>query len=214
MPSNGSNIKDGEHRIDLVCEAGGVTIEAAQPVTAGEEGGSEELSLPRFTMVAYTGGPMQVAGWRHPVVVDFEGLQINAQRRPIRFAHSAYQGVGHTERIAMQDGRLIAEGVVSRDTPAAREIVASGKRGFPWQASIGAAVQEAELIRAGRSVSVNGRTFEGPVFGGRVTTRDYRTGKRVTRRYRGHAYMGPALEKEADKFPALWRDSVRGNLDR
>ena len=51
-------------------------------------------------------------------------------------------------------------------------------------------------------------------FGGRVTTRDYRTGKRVTRRYRGHPYMGPALEKEADKFPALWRDSVKGNLHR
>ena len=47
-------------------------------------------------------------------------------------------------------------------------------------------------------------------FGGRVTTRDHRTGQRVTRRYRGHPFMGPALEKEADKFPELWRDSVKG----
>lgn len=47
-------------------------------------------------------------------------------------------------------------------------------------------------------------------FGGRVTRRDRRTGRRVTRRYGGNPFMGPALEKEADNFPALWRDSVKG----
>ncbi len=30
-----------------------------------------------------------------------------------------------------------------------------------------------------------------------------------TRRYRGHPYMGPALEAEKRKFPTLWRNSVR-----
>src|SRR5690606_25853301 len=68
------------------------------------------------------------------------------------------------------NGRLIAEGVVSRDTPAAREIVASGKKGFPWQASIGASVEELEFIKRGVSVMVNGRKFNGPVYVAHKTT--------------------------------------------
>ncbi|MEX2388786.1 MAG: hypothetical protein WD534_12985 [Phycisphaeraceae bacterium] len=153
--------------ITLLCDAGDVTIEAA----AVSEDAAEATSaaLPRFSMVAYSGEPMRVEGWRHPVVVDLEGLRIESQRKPIRFAHSAYQGVGHTERIVADGGRLIAEGVVSRDTPAAREVVSSGKRGFPWQASIGAAVEQAEFIKPGTTVTVNGRTFPGPVFVARKT---------------------------------------------
>ena len=152
----------------MICEADAITIEANASFDDGSPDG--DTPVPRFRMVAYTGDAMIISGWKHPVVVDLEGLAIPSQRRPVRFAHSAYQGVGHSERIAVESNQLIAEGVVSRDTPAAREIVASGKRGFPWQASIGAAVREAELIRAQRSVTVNGRTFEGPVYIARKTT--------------------------------------------
>ena len=152
----------------MICEADAITIEANASFDDGTPDG--DTPVPRFRMVAYTGDAMIISGWKHPVVVDLEGLAIPSQRRPVRFAHSAYQGVGHSERIAVESNQLIAEGVVSRDTPAAREIVASGKRGFPWQASIGAAVREAELIRAQRSVTVNGRTFEGPVYIARKTT--------------------------------------------
>ena len=93
--------------------------------------------LPRFSMVAYTGGAMKIAGWRFPVVVDLAGLGIPSQNRPIRFGHDANSGVGHSDSIRITEGRLTAAGVVSRDTPAAREVVASAKNGFPWQASIG-----------------------------------------------------------------------------
>lgn len=153
-----------EH-LALVCDEASISIEAAKSDDAGE-GAS---TLPRFRMVAYTGDAMRIAGWRHPVVVDLQGLHIPSQRRPIRFAHSAYQGIGHTERIASENNTLVAEGVISRDTPAAREVVVSGKRGFPWQASIGASVQQAELVRAGKFVNVNGRQFEGPVYIARKT---------------------------------------------
>ncbi|HID24726.1 MAG TPA: hypothetical protein EYP14_20325, partial [Planctomycetaceae bacterium] len=144
-------------RITLVCLPGDITIEAAKA-----EGDTD--AVPRFRMVAYTGDAMRVELLRHPVVVDLKGLSIPSQRRPVRFGHNMYQGVGHTERIGVEGSRLIAEGVVSRDTSAAREVVASGKRGFPWQASIGAAVQRMEFVRAGQTVTVNGRTFEGPIY--------------------------------------------------
>jgi phage major head subunit gpT-like protein len=149
-------------RIELRCQPGRITLEAL-----AVEGEAE--AIPRFTMVAYTGEPLRVEGWRFPVVVDLEGLSIPSQRRPVRFGHSMYAGVGHTERIAVEAGRLIAEGIVSRDTGAAREVVASGKRGFPWQASIGAQVAQAEFVRAGKSVTVNSRTFEGPLYVARRT---------------------------------------------
>ena len=149
-------------RLELRAGSGAITLQAV----AAEGGGD---AIPRFMMVAYTGEPMTVEGWRHPVVVDLEGLSIPSQRRPVRFGHSMFAGVGHTERIVVEGGRLIAEGIVSRDTDVAREIVASGKRGFPWQASIGAQVAQAEFIRNGKSITVNARTFEGPVYVARRT---------------------------------------------
>ena len=149
-------------RLELRCTPGDISL-----VALAAEGDSQ--APPHFTMIAYTGDAMRIEGWRFPVVVDLEGLSIPSQRRPVRFGHSMYQGVGHTERISVEAGRLIAEGIVSRDTPAAREVVASGKRGFPWQASIGAQVARADFVRAGKSVTVNGRTFEGPVYVARRT---------------------------------------------
>jgi hypothetical protein len=92
------------------------------------EGGA---TLPRFRMVAYTGTPMRVAGWRHPVVIDLAGLSIPSQSRPIRFGHDPLSGVGHTDAVRVEDGQLVATGLVSRDTPAAREVVTSARNGFP-----------------------------------------------------------------------------------
>ena len=125
--------------------------------------GSSAAALPKFRMVAYTGGPMRVAGWRHPVIIDLAGLSIPSQARPIRFGHDPLSGVGHTDAIRVEGGQLIATGIVSRDTPAAREVVVSSKNGFPWQASVGAGVEEFEFVKEGLKVTVNGTQYNGPV---------------------------------------------------
>jgi len=136
---------------------------ATMQIEASAQADGGKMPLPRFTMVAYTGGPMKIGEWRFPVVVDLAGLAIPSQSRPVRFGHDATSGVGHTDRIAVDDGRLVAAGVVSRDTAAAREIVVSARNGFPWQASIGASVEQFEFVREGQTVLVNGREFQGPV---------------------------------------------------
>ena len=146
--------------LQLLSDPGAISIEAAADVAAGESG---KPKLPRFSMVAYTGGAMRIAGWRYPVIVDLAGLSIPSQSRPIRFGHDATAGVGHTDSIAVAEGKLVAEGVVSRDTAAAREIVASARNGFPWQASLGASVEQFEFVREDQAVLVNGREFKGPV---------------------------------------------------
>lgn len=151
---------EGESHLNLLSEPLAITIEAAAETEGTADG---KPKLPRFTMVAYTGGPMRIAGWRFPVVVDLAGMAIPSQNRPIRFGHDMQSGVGHTQNIRIEDGRLLAAGVVSRDTAAAREIVVSARNGFPWQASIGASVEEFEFIKENQKAIVNGREFAGPI---------------------------------------------------
>ncbi len=127
------------------------------------EGGDPARTLPRFRMLAYTGAPMRVSGWRYPVILDLAGLSIPSQARPIRFGHDPLSGVGHSDTIRIEEGQLVATGIVSRDTPAAREVVTSAKNGFPWQASVGASVEEFEFVKEGQTVLVNGRQQSGPL---------------------------------------------------
>ena len=143
-----SNIPD---QLQFHCD---LTIEAA----------GDEKAVPKFSMVAYTGGPMKIAGFTHPVVVDLEGLSIDRQNIPIRLDHNAKQGVGHTDRVIVENGQVLAEGLISRDTSWARDVIKSGKNGFPWQASIGAEIIQAEFIPNGNQIQVNGRTFDGPLY--------------------------------------------------
>ena len=86
-------------------------------------------------------------------------MAIPSQNRPIRFGHDAASGVGHTDQIRMEDGQLLAAGVVSRDTAAAKEVVVSARNGFPWQASIAAGVEEFEFVKENQQATVNGREF-------------------------------------------------------
>jgi len=128
-----------------------------------EAAGGSDKQLPQFSMIAYTGGLMRITGFPHPVVVDLEGLAVERQDIPVRLDHNPRQGVGHTQHIAVENGQVTAEGLISRDTSWARDVARSGVNGFPWQASIGAAVVEAEFVPVGQHATVNGRTFDGPI---------------------------------------------------
>jgi hypothetical protein len=124
---------------------------------------SGEKATPTFNMVAYTGGKMRVDGFPHPVVVEFSGLDIPSQSIPIRLDHKPYQGVGHTTKISIEKNELVAEGLISRDTNWARDVANSGTKGFPWKASIGGPILEAEFVPHGSIIEVNGQKFEGPL---------------------------------------------------
>ena len=52
---------------------------ATVDVEAAADGAS--ASLPRFRMVAYTGGPMRVGGWRYPV--DRKSTRLNSSHIPL-----------------------------------------------------------------------------------------------------------------------------------
>jgi hypothetical protein len=141
-----------------IVDATSIRLEAAEAI----EG--ERPPLRRFSMTAYTGGAMQLAGWRYPVVVDLAGMRVPKKPRPILKDHNAAQIVGHTNEIAVTDRGLEVNGVVSGAGSAAQEIVATSENGFPWQASIGASAEKVVFINEGRSASANGREFSGPVY--------------------------------------------------
>jgi len=140
-----------------------LTLIAIADITIAAAADGQTAPLPRFKMVAYTGSAMRVAGWRHPVVIDLAGLAVPSQARPIRFGHDPLSGVGHTDAIRVEAGQLVATGVISRDTQAAKEVVASSRNGFPWQASVGASVEEFEFIKDNQKATVNGQELTGPV---------------------------------------------------
>jgi len=124
----------------------------------------------RFRMVAYTGEPMQLMGFDHPVVVDCATLDLAAQKIPALLDHMAYENsvVGQVERVTVENGLppVIAEGIFCpTDDPrdATGIVLKKADAGFTWQASIGGNAGKVERIAAGESVNVNGRSYSGPV---------------------------------------------------
>jgi hypothetical protein len=125
---------------------------------------ADDKSLPRFTLLAYTGSVVQTRELPLPMVIDLSGLDIPTQKIPVRYEHKSFQGVGHTEKIEIIGTDLIAEGVISRDTSWSRDIMISARNGFPWQASMGGPIFEFEYISADQEVHVNGKTFKGELY--------------------------------------------------
>lgn len=134
------------------------------PVTFTAAADGEAKGPPKFSMVAYTGGEMNVSAFNVPVVVEMSGIEGIDKSRPILLNHDFQQIVGHSTRIAVEGKNLVAEGMVSGSGSAANEVTAAGKNGFPWQASIGARVIERKFVASGETVTVNNQTFKGPLI--------------------------------------------------
>jgi len=135
-----------------------------QLLEAASEADDSAEQLRKFTMTAYTGGKLLLAGFAHPVVVDLSGLRVSAKSRPILRDHDASRIVGHTDKIEVNAGSIRLSGVISGSNEHAREVTASGDNGFPWQASIGALSQRMVFVDQGEAVEVNGRKFSGPLY--------------------------------------------------
>lgn len=140
---------------ELVEFGGEADVEAA-----GDDAGTEKAV--RFSVVAYTGGAMRLSGWGEPVVVDLEGLEKSDRPIAVLKNHDPDQVVGHAE-VQVTQQRVYLRGVVSGAGDAAREVIESSRRGFPWRASLGASVRAMEYVHDGEEVKANGRTFRGPV---------------------------------------------------
>jgi hypothetical protein len=129
---------------------------------AAADAGGEKL--PTFRMIAYTGVPMRLDGWPFPVVLDLDTAKAPNQSVPVPRDHDPKELVGHTTAIKITSKRIEASGVFSGENEYSAEAVRLAANGFPWQASVGADGGKKEFVDAGKTVFVNGRNIDGPVY--------------------------------------------------
>lgn len=117
---------------------------------------------PKVMGIAYSGGKMNLPGWKHPVVVDLAGMDI-PETVPLLTNHEnkTDSRVGIISA-SIKDNVLEISGEIVSDSKDAQDIVAQGKAGADWQLSIGADVKECELVKSNRTV--NGQEIEGPFY--------------------------------------------------
>ena len=146
----------------VLCAEGNVlpAVEICE-AEAAADGGKPRLRT--FSMTAYTGRQMTLAGWLRPVVVDLAGLRAT---RPVTVLkdHDRGQVVGHAPDVEVGESVLKVAGVVSGAGDAAREVGEASDNGFPWRASVGVSVDEFEFVAEGQTAAANGRTFKGPLY--------------------------------------------------
>src|SRR6056297_1679014 len=101
---------------------------------------SNSSQNPRVSGLAYSGGKMNLPGWKHPVVVDLAGLQI-PENVPLLTNHENRT----TSRVGMvsasiEESSLVISGEITSSAGSAKGIVEQAKAGADWQLSIGAEV--------------------------------------------------------------------------
>lgn len=140
-------------------------IAVTAPVTISAQEGDEEKKKgpPEFDVMAYTGVPMEIAGYDLPLVVDLEGISFG-KSLVANLDHKPDKRVGHvTSKEVTADG-IHFKGVASARTDARREVVESAQDGFVWQASIEAYPEKVEEIDEDEEAEVNGRSVSGPAY--------------------------------------------------
>lgn len=126
--------------------------------------GDEKPKPAKFSATFYTGGPLEIAGWDHPVVVDLAGLE-QGNVLVANLDHDSSKRVGNFT--VENDGKtLVAHGTASAATPARDEVVNSAFNGYQWQASLEVMPHKGgvEVLKAGKTATVNGQNVSGPAY--------------------------------------------------
>lgn len=135
-------------------------------IAAAAEGQS---SVRRISMVAYTGGSMQLDGWDHPMVIDLTDVRMDTQVIPVLYNHCREEDyvLGQTDSIKVQGVDVLAEGNLIAVSDRARRIVEMADAGYQWQTSVGGGATTREFYGEGQSVVVNGTQYDGPIYVGK-----------------------------------------------
>lgn len=150
------NIAADMAKDSIVLKATGeVSIEAAK---------GEENKLPTFAFHGYTGEPMTVEGFYHPVIVDLAGAELADPMTALMGHDDSISGIVGQGTATKNDAGIFATGTVMADDANAQKLVSLSKNGFKWQASIGASVKRREFLEAGKTAKVNGRDVAGPLI--------------------------------------------------
>ncbi len=173
---------------------------------------------PKVVGLAYSGGKMNLPGWKYPVVVDLAGMEI-PESVPLLTNHENKTDarVGMVSA-SVKNNALEITGEIVSDGKDAADIVAQSKAGADWQLSIGADVKECELVKSSRAV--NGQSVEGPFYHIKKSTlrevsvvavgADAHTTMKVTAKFNlSQTIEGDRMSKEIEKTVAAKEDETK-----
>lgn len=118
----------------------------------------------RFSIEAYTGNAIRQAWSREAIVIDLAGMKLK-QELPIVLGHdySLDSILGQTTSVRVEGDKLLVEGELIASGDKAQQVAELARRGYRWQASVGADVIKHTKIAADATVTVNGSLMEGPL---------------------------------------------------
>lgn len=147
--------------------AGEATLIEAPLLADGASGGN-----PKFRLVGYTGRAIRQSWSRTPLVVDLAGMDTTTQPIAVMLGHQydMDHAVGQASEVVNSGTDLTVSTEVIGESPEVGKAVSLARKGWQFQASIGADVGRIENIAAGESVEVNGRQFTGPISVVRAST--------------------------------------------
>lgn len=146
---------------------GEATLIDAPLLADGTSGGN-----PKFSLVGYTGRAIRQAWSRTPLVVDLAGMDTTSQVVAVMLGHQydMDHAVGQAADVKNSGTDLTVAGEVIGEGPEVTKAMNLARKGWKFQASIGADVGRIENIAAGETVEVNGRQFSGPISVVRAST--------------------------------------------
>lgn len=135
-----------------------IAMSAPVAITASEDAKGPA----RFTSTFYTGGALEINGYDLPVVVDLAGLE-EGKVLVANLDHDSSKRVGNFA-VANDGKTLVASGTATAKTAARDEVVGSAADGYQWQSSLEVNPKQIETVKAGKTVTVNGQEFTGPLY--------------------------------------------------
>ena len=127
---------------------------------------------PKFSLLGYTGRAIRQAWSRTPLVVDLAGMDTTSQPIAVMMGHTydLDHAVGQASEVVNSGTDLTVGTEVIGDGPDVQKAIALARKGWKFQASIGADVGRIENVASGETVEVNGRSFSGPISVVRAST--------------------------------------------
>lgn len=127
------------------------------------EAGSEQSQGGQVEIIAYNGGPLIVAGYRHPVYLDMTGGNGFDRQVPMLYEHDKSRKLGFLNAKVVGN-KIEASGKLAGQSADRAEVEALAKDGYQWQASVGAMPMALVEVKAGEKATVNGQQISGPAY--------------------------------------------------
>ena len=123
-----------------------------------------------FTGIAYSGEPIVDHWYWERIIFDLDTIQIKG-RIPALLEHRTSQRAGaiNSHSVSYEEGLKIEGSLLSNEF--GTQVAQDSDDGFPWQMSVRIEPSSTEEIAADQAVTVNGKTYQGPITvfrGGRI----------------------------------------------